>query len=101
MPNPHLSGAQFSTLTKEGTSYGTVTGSGIAGGNTVNISTNNGKKKWQGSTTTQTSDPSTWNASVTNTQWNNDPEEAPETVTVTVSNADGSSNPVDISSNIP
>jgi hypothetical protein len=102
MPTPNLSSARFQKLTKDGTSDGTVTGSNIATGNTVNIATKNGKKKWQGTVGSQASSPpSTWNASVDNTQWNNDPKETDETVAVTVTNSSGPSNTVDTTSNIP
>src|SRR5437899_3118008 len=101
MPNPHLSSARFPKLTKDGTSIGTVTGTNIASTNPVDIATKNGKKTWHGTVGTETSVPGTWNASVTNKTWALGRVRGPVTVTVTVTNTSGPSNPVDTTSDIP
>ena len=101
MPKPHLDGAKFDKLKKWGFSDGTVTGSNVAVDDDVNIASKNSKKTWKGAVTSQTADPLIWNASVINTQWNNDWDKTAETVTVTVTNSDGTSNAVDTTSDIP
>src|SRR5438270_97026 len=101
MPNPHLSNASFPHLKKTGKSYGTITASDIGTGDPVHIETKNGKKKWRGQVDTLASPPSTWNAWVENYEWREDDERVVETVTVTVSNLSGPSNPVDTTSDIP
>jgi hypothetical protein len=100
MPNPYLDKAEFKKLTKTGSSPGTVTGSQFGARDQVFITTRDGKKKWKGPVGTQIPGTSTWNASVDNIQWNQDDKLVPETVTVTVSNTSGPSNPVDTMSDV-
>ncbi len=100
MPNPHLDGAEFDKLKKKGANDGTVTGSDIALGNPVFIQTKDGKRQWLGTVVSATDDPLIWDATVYNILWNRDEKQVVETVTVTVSNTSGPSNPVDINSDV-
>ncbi|HEY2155580.1 MAG TPA: hypothetical protein VGH33_08115 [Isosphaeraceae bacterium] len=100
MPNPHLDDAEFPKLKKVGPSNGTVSGSDIAVPNPVFIQTKDGKRQWLGTVVSATDDPLTWDATVFNILWNRDDKLIPETVTVTVSNASGPSNPVDTTADV-
>jgi hypothetical protein len=106
MPKPNLSGASFPTL-RNGMgqqSSGTITATNVATGNTVTI-TGNGNKKWSGPVGTNASG-NTWNVTVTRVgnvvATAIPPKEmgGVETVTVTVANPGGESNPVDTNSDV-
>jgi hypothetical protein len=102
MAKPTLSAASFPTLKKTGTSIGTVTGTNFQVRASVSIVSKNGKKKW-GGTVGSNAGGDKWNASVQNTQWQDDPVDTEETVGVVVTNSDNESSdpPFDIKSDIP
>jgi hypothetical protein len=101
MTAPNLTSASFAKLYcgNNKTSDGTVTGTGIAQGNSVNIQ-GNGNKKWSGSVGTNVNG-NTWNASVTRDRGTHPaPTEDTETVTVTVSSGGDTSNGVNTQSDV-
>ncbi len=103
MANPTISGASFPTLKKTGTSNGTVTGDNFTTGASVSIESKNAKKQWGGTVGSLVSGTqNTYNASVQNTKWNDDPIATDETVNVVVTNSSNqSSNPYPTTSDIP
>jgi hypothetical protein len=114
MANPHLTGASFSQLhSGQGqSSSGTVTGTTIAVNDAVHIA-GSGHKTWDGSVTSSAGG-NVWNATVTRSGSSASAKsamsamagqggpiaDATETVSVTVTNTDGDSNPVNTDPNI-
>ena len=83
-------------------STGTVTGKHIAAGDTVHLVSRNSNKKWDG-TITSVDSGDTWKAKVKRIPHVKREDERPlglETVTVTVTNTSGDSNPADTQSDV-
>jgi hypothetical protein len=123
MAAPHLDSASFPQLRGFGqNSFGTVTGTQISQHDAVNIVGRSGNKRWEGEVTSRGSG-NTWNATVQRVSGSGPIEkvtasssgpiekakmsgggaspDATETVDVTVTNSDGTSNKVPTDSDVP